>query len=141
MGWFGYGIYDGDDTQTRHYDFIKWAGVKVGDDKISEWLHSRGTKIPNEYIETFVKGLPKVIKKMPKTRFWNEDNALEWQMLGALCFYNNIGDRETIFKCLEATDYLIQSEHTEDFNMPRLRMAALKRFKKKIYNNYYIKVI
>lgn len=132
MGWFSYSIYGGDCTQTRHYDFIKWAGIKVDEDEISDWLGNRGTKIPYQYLDKFINGIPKIIKKMPKIRFWNEDSALEWQMLAALLVDNDILHADTLNKGLEATDYLIQSEHTKDFDKPCLRRAALRKFKHKI---------
>ena len=34
MGWAGYGIYDGDGTQTCHIDFLKWAKVEKDEDLV-----------------------------------------------------------------------------------------------------------
>lgn len=133
MGWYGYGIYDGDGTQSCHYDFIKWSGIKVSDDEISNWLVINKTKIPDEYIIPFIKGIPKIIKKMPNVRFWNEDKAIEWQMLAALLRDNNIWHRKIIDKGLVATDYLM-GDHVKDFDKPTYRRAALKRFKAKLLN-------
>ena len=32
MGWYGHGIYDGDETQTQHLIFLRLAGIKIEDD-------------------------------------------------------------------------------------------------------------
>jgi len=91
MGWFGYGIYDGDDTQSRHYKFLVLSGCAKNDDEIydGEWVGLK-TTIPKDKIPIFIKGIPKILKKMPKCKFWNEDRALEWQMLLSLFLDNNI---------------------------------------------------
>ena len=33
MGWFGYNLYDGDETQTRHLEFMKVANIIKNDDE------------------------------------------------------------------------------------------------------------
>jgi hypothetical protein len=128
MGWFGYGIYDGDGTQTCHYAFIKNAGIKVN---IDEWLGLKGTKIPAEHLSTFIKGIPKILKKMPKVKvYWTDDKAMEWQMLLALLKDNGLYHKEIYDRGIEATKYLM-GEHASDFNNVSARRQVLKNFIKK----------
>jgi hypothetical protein len=135
MGWYGYCIYCGDDTQTRHYDFFKWGKI-ASDYEITEndWLTNKGTIIPKIYIDKFIKNIPLILKKMPKVKFWNEDNAIEWQMLLALFIDNNIKPpKEILSNGITATEYLME-EHAADFNNPSLRRKHLKNFIKKAKN-------
>lgn len=64
MGWFGYGLYDGDCTQTCHIDFIKWAIPYLRKDDVYDCLESRRTMLPEEYIKRFKKGAPIFLKKL-----------------------------------------------------------------------------
>jgi len=140
MGWMSYGVYGGDGTQVWHYDFIKWSGIKIPkyqlkgyvreDDIMAEWMGSK-TKIPKPYIQTFKNGLDKIVKKMPKTRYFDEDKAIEWQMLLALCLDNKVKPTQTILdNGIEATIYLM-GDHARDFDNPSNRRSCLKRFIKK----------
>lgn len=137
MGWYNYDIYGGDETQTRHYNFLKWAKVATEDQIFNEgWLMIRKTKIPNDKIPIFEKNLDKVIKNMPKCKFWDEDKAIEWQMLLALCLDNKIYPSGIIReKGKEATEYLM-GEHASDFTKPSKRRAALRNFLKRLNKIY-----
>lgn len=132
MGWLGYGIYDGDETQTQHIDFLKWA--KVTDDEvlvINEYFTLTRTVLPKAEQKTFLKNIDKVIKKMPKrvlTGNFNEDAALEWQMLAALFVDNRMPIPRIIKNIgLNACDYLLY-EHSDDFREPSKRRAKIKAF-------------
>jgi hypothetical protein len=128
MGWFGYGIYDGDDTQTRHYDFIKWSGVKVDDDEIGEWMGLKGTKIPSEYQVIFVDGINKVLKKIKSDYDSDDDIAIEYQMLLALYLDNNLRPPKIVKeKGIEGAKHLM-GEHASDFDNPGTRRKALRNF-------------
>lgn len=129
MGWFGYGIYSGDNTQTCHYDFLEWLGFK--EKEIESWLGNK-TKIPKKHIETLKNGLAKIIKKMPKRKYFTEDSdAIEWQMLLALLLDNKIKPNKIIYeKGISATNYLM-GKHADDFDAPPIRRAALRRFIKR----------
>lgn len=132
MGWYGYTIYSGDDTQTWHYNFIKWSGIKVTEDQImeDEWVGIRKTKIPDEYLDIFKTGLPKVIKKMPKKRkFWKDEySAIEWHMLLALCVDNKVKSPKIIYDIgLDAVEYLMGA-HASDFKNPSRRRRNLRNF-------------
>lgn len=49
MGWSGYDLYDGDETQTCHINFLKWAKVEKNTDIILEhYLKINKTIIPKE---------------------------------------------------------------------------------------------
>lgn len=128
MGWISYSLYGGDDTQSCHYNFIKWSGLKISDDEIYEnCMKAYKTKLPHWGIETFKNGIPKILKKMPKCKHWSESNAIEWQMLAALLVDNRIYHKEILKKGIAATEYLM-GEHAADFNNPSARRQALKRF-------------
>lgn len=132
MGWFGYDIYDGDETQTRHYNFLKWGKVSNNDEEIENWLTCDGTLIPKEKASILLKNINLVLKKMPKVKFWNEEKALEWQMLGALFLDNKIKIPTIIRKnTILATEYLI-GEHAEDFLEEKTRRRYLRKFIRKI---------
>jgi hypothetical protein len=129
MGWFSYHVYGGDDTQTQHYNFLKWAKCGTEDEIMdNEWLGLRGTKIPKDRISIFEKNIDKVLKKMPKSKYWNDENAIEWQMLLSL-FLDNKLKVPTIVKQkgIDATEYLC-GKHAADFTNPKLRIRNLKRF-------------
>ena len=132
MGWFAYGIYDGDCTQTEHFDHIKAAGVKASEDEIGEWLTIKGTIIPKKHLSQFSKGLNKVVRKMPSARYFTEDKAIEWQMLLALCLDNGIKPPSILKeKGIAATLYLM-GDHAEDFDKPFLRRRKLNEFLEKV---------
>lgn len=135
MGWYAYNLYGGDDTQTRHLDFIKWSGIKPKNgEEIFDWLLERKTKIPKEYIPTFIKGIPKILKRMSKSKFFNEDNSIEWQMLAALFIDNKLKIPTFIKnKAIDATNYLLEYE-CDDFDNPSKRRYYLKSFIKKLNN-------
>jgi hypothetical protein len=136
MGWIGYGIYDGDGTQTSHYNFLTLSKCAKDDDEIldNNWLTVNGTKIPKDRQPIFISNVDKILKKMPKSKFWNEDSAIEWQMLLALFLDNKIYPPKIVFdKGILATEYLI--EHcSDDFDVPGFRKRALRNFIKKVKN-------
>lgn len=133
MGWAGYGIYDGDGTQTLHYDFLKWAGCAQNDDEIydGDWLTLNRTKIPKERRHLLKVNLNKVLKKMPSVKFWNEDKAIEWQMLLALFLDNKIEPPSVVKRNgILGTEFLME-EHSSEFDSPGSRRRVLRNFIKK----------
>jgi hypothetical protein len=138
MGWSGYGLYDGDETQTCHIGFIKIAIPSLSEDIIFNFLKFRKTSIPNNLLASFKKGTPFILKKMkaPNIIQWNEDNAIDWQMLLALFVDNNlIVPHKVLVYGMLACHYLL-GEHSKDFNEPRKRRAAIKRFMKKVDSEF-----
>jgi hypothetical protein len=135
MGWCGYSLYSGDETQTRHIDFCEWAKIEPN---ISEnWLELNKTKIPEPYRTLFQQNLSLVIKKMPAFKFWNEDMAIEWQMLLSLLIDNNLKIPNKVFEQgITATEFLL-GEHCDDFTSPSKRRAVLRYFIKKATKAYY----
>jgi hypothetical protein len=131
MGWMGYGIYDGDETQTRHYDFIKWSKCGKEDEVYDDWFRYRKTVIPKERIPILEKNLELVIEKMPNVKFWNEDKAIAWQMLLALLLDNKIKPPVIVKKNgILGTEFLME-EHASDFNEPHVRRKVLRNFIKR----------
>lgn len=157
MGWSGYGLYDGDETQTRHYDFMEWAGwkdedsvreaISIGDDKFFKIANGEikriiyKTKLTNDMKAVLTKNIDKVLKKMPKPTkfgFRKEHNAIEWQMLLALFVDNKIlPPKSVIYNGILATEYLLGS-HSDSFDEPYKRKAALRRFIKKVNKMYKV---
>lgn len=133
MGWFGYGIYDGDETQTEHCDFLKWAKIGRDDDERSEYFGNKGTILPLDLRERLIKNTPLILKKMPKVpkskfHMFDEYSAITWHMLLALFIDNQIVPTKEIFeKGINATEYLM-GEHADDFNSPYKRRKKLKEF-------------
>jgi hypothetical protein len=150
MGWFGYGIYDGDDTQSLHYDWLVKIGVyKNIDDAIDGDIILRKTKIPKDKIHLLIKNWRKIANSLSKkieTGKWDthghdEGRALEWQMLLALFNDNNLKAPKLVFKMgIEGTKFLM-GEHSSDFDKPSSRRAALKRFIEKSYKLQGIRLI
>lgn len=135
MGWCGYDIYDGDDTQTRHYDFIHWAALRMSDDDIQNCMSMKGTVLPDDKAKLLEKNAAKVLKKMPKVNN-TDDNAIEWQMLLALFADNKITPPKKILEMgLLATEYL-RGEHAADFDSPAKRRRKLDAFTKRIKKLY-----
>lgn len=138
MGWSGYGIYGGDDTQTFHYTILNWAGIKdeeievLGkDDETNPLLTIKGTKLPKEFITRLKKNIDKVLKKMSHKKFVDEDMAIEWQMLLALFLDNKMKVPHIIKKMgILGTEYLM-GEHAADFDNPSLRRRNLRNFIKR----------
>jgi hypothetical protein len=133
MGWCGYCIYCGDDTQSCHYSFLEWAKIKyIDNDDYYSILTSKGTFLPKEHWKLFQKNVSKVLKKMPKARFWDEYSAIEWQMLLALYVDNKTKPPAKIRKMgIEATEYLL-GEHSSEFDKPQNRRRVLRNFIKKV---------
>lgn len=136
MGWFGYGLYDGDDTQTRHIDFIKWAIPTLSDDDVFEYLEGKRTIIPKNLLPSFKKGIPSILKKMKTPKYWDEYAAIDWQMLLSLFVDNNLKvPRIILINGMLASDYLL-GEHAEDFNNPSMRKKCIKYFMNKVLTNF-----
>ena len=138
MGWSGYGLYSGDDTATRAYDFLKWAGYKEKDDEIGDsFITLKGTILPDNVQEKLLKNIDKVLKKMPK-EITDDDDAIEWQMLLALFADNKITPPLTVIQMgLEGTEYL-RGQHAEDFDEPGKRKRKLTAFTKRVKKLYDI---
>ena len=136
MGWIGHNIYDGDDTQTIHYNYLKWSKVSSSDDEISEWLRVRGTKIPKDKLHLLKQNQKLLLKKVKVPKYWTEWAALDWQMLLSLFIDNNIKPCKEIYqRGIEATYYLM-GEHASDFDNPYYRRLCLKRFMNKARKVY-----
>jgi hypothetical protein len=132
MGWFGYNIYDGDGTQSCHYDFIKTANLTMKVDVVvvneQEWMTKDGTLIPEKLLPQFKLAIPKIVKTLPNKKFWSDDDAIEWQMFGALLLCNRIKINKTLKKkVIDATEYLM-GEHAAAFDEPYKRRKILKKF-------------
>lgn len=134
MGWFGYGLYDGDDTQTYHIKFIKTAIPSLSINDILEFLHFRKTKIPDNFIAEFKKGVPHLLKKIktPTMMKWTEDNAIEWQMLLSLFTDNNLIVPHKVLVYGTLANYYLLGTHAEDFSEPAKRRSTIRRFMKKV---------
>ncbi len=138
MGWSGYGLYDGDETQTCHYSFMEWAGWK-DDDAVGEAMTytNRGgkTTLTNEMKAALTDNIDKVLKKMPKLNkfgFRDSQDAIEWQMLLSLFFDNKLLPPKIVFdKGILATEYLLEYQ-SKEFDNPAKRKAALRSFIKRV---------
>jgi hypothetical protein len=132
MGWGGYGLYDGDETQTCHYDFMKWAGWK-GD--VDDCLQLKKTKLTNDMKVLLAKNIDKVLKKMPKLNkfgFRDSQDAIEWQMLLSLFFDNKLLPPKIVFdNGVLATKYLLEYQ-SKEFDNPAKRKAVLRSFIKRV---------
>ena len=130
MGWCGYCIYCGDETQTSHYSYVEWAKIGMDDNDLMGCMDQK-TILPKNKWELFQKKIKKVLKKMPKVKFWDDDGAIEWQMLLALYVDNKTKPPAKIRKMgIEATEYLM-GEHASEFNKPQNRRRVLRNFIKK----------
>ena len=128
MGWFGYGIYDGDETQTCHYAYLHWAKVESNERKIDKWLTLSGTILPEDKRHLLVKNYNLILKKLKKPKFWDEESALEWQMLLTLFVDNNLAAPDPIYdNGVQATEFLMD-QHAEEFDSPKKRKNELKKF-------------
>lgn len=136
MGWFGYEIYDGDETQTRHIDFLKWAKVIRNDNEASILLDISGTFLSDEEVKTLKKNTKLILLKMPKS-IKDENDAIAWQMLLCLFIDNDIKPLKIILNNgIKSTKFLM-GEHANEFDNPKERKRFLKNFLKKV--NKWIK--
>lgn len=151
MGWSSYGIYGGDDTQSRHYDFIKWAKIKGFDYAYDSggWLLINKTKIPKNQRQLLNDNFANILNKMlkqsfMKKKYMTENSALEWQMLAALFMDNDVQAPLLVYeKAMEGTNYLM-GDHSDEFDNPSRRRQVLKYFNRKLKKNiekYYPKTI
>lgn len=142
MGWYGYRIYDGDDTQCLHYNWLVEIGVcRDLDDAINSGIVGYTTKIPKDKIHLLIKNWRKIansLSKKIKTGKYDkhgndEGRALEWQMLLALFNDNNLKAPKLVFKMgIQATNFLL-GEHSSEFISPTNRRINLRRFIEKSY--------
>ena len=142
MGWMGYGIYSGDDTQTCHYKFL--AKAKIANEDEADSMMGRKTIIPKEKHHLLTDNISIVLKSMPKfSNSMYEWDLIEWQMLLSLFLDNNICPPKEVYENgIEATEMLMD-EHARDFNNPSARRKVLKNFiekaKKVYFTNLYNK--
>lgn len=141
MGWFGYNIYGGDGTQTCHYAFLKRAKIGKNDDERGELMSTGKTILNPEMQKLLRKNISLVLNKMPKvprSKFvmFDEDSAIEWQMLLALFVDNKMTPTKEIFiNGINASEYLME-DHAKEFNSPYRRRKCLKRFMDKAKTVY-----
>jgi hypothetical protein len=129
MGWFGHGIYDGDETQTQHLDFIKWAKIEK-QDAAHNFLKVRRTVLPKEKIYLLNKNSGLILKRMKKLK--DVDSAISWQMLLSLYIDNKIIPNKKIIKQgILATKYLM-GQHASEYDNPHLRRRNLRNFIKRV---------
>lgn len=140
MGWFGYGIYDGDGTQTCHLDYLKWAKVEkdyevIQDNYFKVTPKSCKTILPEDKKVILKKNYKNIIKHLKVPKVWDQYSAIDWQMLLALFVDNKIKAPKIIYDLgIKASNYLIDYD-SEDFNEPFLRRKALRNFIKKAVKN------
>ena len=126
MGWISYDIYGGDGTQSSHYDLLKKLRVAKDDDEADDMIQYKGTIIPKNRIPFLYYNIDKIKLKRPKC--WNEDNAIDHQMVLALFVDNNLPVPADIkSNGIDATLYLME-EHADDFDNPNRRKTILKKF-------------
>lgn len=138
MGWFGYGLYNGDETQTCHLKFLCKAIPSLSEDEAFDCMKLNKTLIPKNLLSDFKKGIPLIFKgiKTPNLMRWDEYDAIEWQMLLSLFIDNDIAvPHKVLVYGLLACHYLL-GEHSSDFNEPNKRRAAIRRFMKKVDENF-----
>lgn len=139
MGWFGHGIYDGDETQTCHYDFIKKLGIEKDNNVIYDMLQIKKTIIPENKRYLLRKNYKKVFDKLSKYKFVPgrsgcivEDKAIEIQMFGALFIDNGVKmPAQVKKKVVEATKFLL-GDHASEFDVPGTRRRILRNFIEKV---------
>lgn len=138
MGWSGYGLYNGDGTQSCHIEFIKTAIPTLSEDTISGFLRIRGTRIPDSLIPAFKKGIPSILKKMrkPSLMKWDEYVAFDWQMLLSLFVDNNLKVPHDVLVYGMVSCHYLLGEHSADFNEPGRRRAVIRRFMRKVDSEY-----
>lgn len=140
MGWFGYGIYDGDETQSFQISllekckFVKTLKYEDISDGMEPWNSEYRDiiRIPDEFKSQFKKKIPLLVKSLPNKKFWDEDSAIEWQMFGGIFVDNDIKIPKKIKKkVIDATEFLM-GEHASLFDVPSKRKAKLKNFLEKV---------
>ena len=139
MGWCGYGIYDGDDTQSRHHDYLKYLKVvsKKTEDDVYDWMSVNRTVIPKEKRHLLTDNAPLLIEKIKKEiKRWlvddGEYSALAWQMALALYLDNRVRPpKEILERGIEGTNWLM-GKHASEFNEPCKRRRALRNFLKRV---------
>ncbi len=145
MGWWGYGIYDGDDTITQQYDFLCNAKIcEKTDEGYDYYLENYYGKIKSkEDCDKLVQNQDMAAKKLPKKiilghnvliKGWDddEDRAIAWQMFVALFVDNNLPIKKGYAqKGIEATEFL-KLAHAKQFINVGARIKHLNTFIKKV---------
>lgn len=138
MGWCGYGIYSGDDTQTCHLSYLEWLGFKLSYEE--DILGLRKTKLTIEMKESLAKNYGKILKKMPKlcqlkiskvACFKDEDDAIQWQMLLALFIDAGVTPPKKVYDLGIMATEVLMLEHAFEFDYPGKRRQVLRQFIKK----------
>lgn len=160
MGWFGYGLEDGDSTTTTAITFLEKAKVVSNDGEIHlkkgmdevYGLSIRDmvlnddalAKLYLNFDKAFAGILPKPVangslklKDVPTHRIYknyHEENVLIPIQMVALLFIANKArmPRNLLSMAKEANSMLINSEHTDDFDSPSKRRKVLRNFQKQL---------
>lgn len=130
MGWAGYGIYDGDGTQTCHYAMLNVLGISC-DDEIFRYMGEK-TVVSKEKQHLLTENVDKLIAALPDCeQFQDEYEAIEWHMALALYLDNDIcPPKQILSRGIEAVYYLM-GEHADNFNEPARRKQKLRAFLKR----------
>jgi hypothetical protein len=160
MGWFGYDLYDGDDTFTTQLELLSKAGIDgkyiYEDDKPEPDCclacgrpYMEPLPKPHAYNDTMIiklspehkkavkKAYPKLVKylkpKTPKSSRDMEDWSIGWQMFADLLINNDLPmTKEIKSAAIKANDWLATDAHCGDFNEPLTRRANIKSFGRKL---------
>jgi len=130
MGWFAYGIYDGDDTFTFQLCFLEDAGIT--DDRQDELAEMSKIKLTDAEKKLVKKALPKIIKKIESSNKFGDDCwMVDWQMLGDLCMNNKIKMLKKDVTSVAIAWKFLMGEHADDFDEPGKRKVQLRQWKKR----------
>lgn len=146
MGWFGYGLYDGDGTQTCHIEFIEVAipSLKNDDDMIFSFLKNKKTVIPDKYKKEFIKNSYNILKLKSlnnDVNNWDEDDCINWQMALSLFVDNCLVVPEKIHLYGLLASHFLKDKYCDDFDFPNKRKYTIKRFIEKVKNRSNIKIL
>lgn len=143
MGWFGYGMHDGDGTTTTQMALVKESGfekntpLKNGGilDDIWQW-DFENEQLANQVVQAVFEKWEKIEKKVilnNKNKYWNEDLAISYTMAADFFMLHKAPMPDGLLeKAKTATQYLIKEGHCDDFNEPMQRKSVLKDFFKNL---------
>lgn len=156
MGWSGYGIFDGDDTFSAQMTILETAGYD--DDKpiplrnggtIEAWELDPTHVLADEVVVKVYKKYDKITrnlgvknlleldentfeKKVLRLAYYEEDTLIPITMLADFFLRQGAAmPGQLQQKAILATNMLIESEHTEDFDEPYLRKRELRKHRGK----------
>lgn len=138
MGWFGHGLYDGDETFTRQLDFASRALRKNWDAVYDVYGDAKVLVLTPEHQAIAAQNIDRSYKRLAKKParegdYWRMESwAMDAHLLADLLINNRLPMKRKFKDDALAAIKWLKDVHAQDFNSPGARRKHLTKLEVKI---------